>query len=98
MVKVEFFYSPRCPHCRRARSVVGMMEKQFKRRFKKGLVQEMMEVEMVNILMPGGRKRAINYGISGVPTIVVNGKKKIVGVPRKKDLREPIEKAMEKKG
>jgi hypothetical protein len=59
-------------------------------------VQE--EVEMVNILMPGGRKRAINYGISGVPTIVVNGKKKIVGVPRKKDLREPIEKAMEKKG
>ena len=97
MVRVEFFYSPRCPHCHRARTVVEMVKKQFKRRFKKGLVQEKMEVEMVNILMPRGRKRAINYGISGVPTIVVNGKKKIVGVPRKKDLRKPVEKAMEKK-
>ena len=73
------------------------IEQHFRMRFKKGLVQEKVEVEMVNILMSGGRRRAIKYGIKGVPTIVVNGKKKIVGVPRRKDLRKLIEKAMEKR-
>ena len=73
------------------------IEQQFRRRFKKDLVQEKVEVEMVNILMSRGRRRAIKYGIRGVPTIVVNGKKKIVGVPRRKDLSKLIKKAMEKR-
>lgn len=97
MVRVEFFYSRRCPHCRRAKSVVMRIEQQFRIRFKKDLVQEKVEVEMVNILMSRGRRRAVKYGIRGVPTIVVNGKKKIVGIPRKKDLIKLIEKAMEKR-
>ncbi len=95
MVRVEFFYSPRCPHCRRARSVVRRIEKRFKRMSKKGLAEK-VEVEMVNTFMPRGRMRAIKYGIRGVPTIVVNGTKKIVGVPREKDLRSLIEKEMER--
>ena len=95
MVRVEFFYSPKCPHCRLAKNVVRRVEKRFKRMSKKGF-GEKVEVEMVNTFMPRGRMKALKYGIRGVPTIMVNGKKKIVGVPREKGLRKLIEKEMER--
>ena len=71
------------------------VERRFKRRVKKGLA-ERVEVEIVSTFMPRGRMRTLMYGIRGVPTIMVNGKKKIVGVPREKDLRKLIEEEMER--
>lgn len=54
-------------------------------------------VEEVNTWTRSGAVRAEEYGIRAVPTIVVNGnvKKKVVGVPREKELRELVEKEME---
>ena len=75
--------------------MVRRVEKRFKRMSKKGL-DEKVEIEMMNTLTPRGRMSAIKYGIRGVPTIVVNGKKKIVGIPREKDLRKLIEEEMER--
>ena len=102
MVRIEVFYSTTCPHCRAARSVAKRvvkrlekrLEKRFGRRFEKRLGWS-LEVEEVNTSMRSGAVRAEKYGIRAVPTIVVNGKKKIVGVPREKELRELIEKEME---
>jgi len=103
VLRVEFFYSTKCPHCRAARSTVKhvvkrfrkRLEKRFGRRFEKQLGWS-LEVEEVNTWTHSGAVRAENYGIRAVPTIVVNGnvKKKIVGVPREKELKGLIEKEM----
>ena len=101
VVRVEVFYSARCPHCRAARSVVKRVMKRFRKRLEKQLGRRFekrlgwsLEVEEVNTSIRSGAVRAEKYGIRAVPTIVVNGKKKIVGVPREKELRELIEKEM----
>lgn len=103
-MKVEVFYSNRCPHCRVARSVVRRVVKRFRKRLEKRFGRRFerrfgwsLEVEEVNTLTRSGAVRAEEYGIRGVPAIVVNGngKKKIVGVPREKKLRELIGKEME---
>ena len=103
MVRVEVFYSTRCPHCRVARSMVKRVVKQFRKRLEKRFGRRFerrlgwsLEVEEVNTSIRSGAVRAEKYGIRAVPTIVVNGnvKKKIVGVPREKELIELIEKEM----
>ncbi|MBU2559771.1 thioredoxin family protein [archaeon] len=68
---LEIFTSPTCPHCpaakRVAENVVGQMESAL-----------MIERDMAT---PEGAEAAARYGVKGVPTIVVNGKYKTVGVP-----------------
>jgi small redox-active disulfide protein 1 len=68
---LELFTSPTCPHCpaakRVAENVVGQME---------GAL--MIERD---ISTPEGTESAARYGVQGVPTIVVNGRYKMVGVP-----------------
>lgn len=76
-VKVEVFHSPTCPHCPKAISLL---------RDVKSELGDVLEVEEVNVIYPEGRDRALSYGISAVPTIVINGDRKIVGVPGRDEL------------
>ena len=72
---LELFTSPTCPHCpaakRVAENVVGQMD---------GAL--MIERD---ISIPENADIAARYGVQGVPTIVVNGKYKMVGVPPSED-------------
>lgn len=51
-----------------------------------------VEVEEVNAW--NAQDRVAKYGITGVPTIVINGKVRFVGVPRKEDLVKAIEESI----
>jgi small redox-active disulfide protein 1 len=51
-----------------------------------------VEVEEVNAW--NAQDRVAKYGITSVPTIVINGEVKFVGVPRKEDLVKAIKEAL----
>lgn len=103
-MRIEVFYSTRCPHCRVARSMVKSVVKRFRKRLEKRFGRRFerrlgwsLEVDEVNTSTRSGAVRSKEYEIRAVPTIVVNGnvKKKIVGVPRKKELIKLIEKEID---
>jgi small redox-active disulfide protein 1 len=72
---LELFTSPTCPHCpgakRVAENVVGQLSGAL-------LIER-------DISIPEDAAIAAAYGVKGVPTIVVNGKYKMVGVPGSAD-------------
>jgi len=80
-VKVEVFYSPFCLHCPAAIRLVRDVCRKFRD----------VEIEEVNCLGDSGTERAIKYQISFVPTIIINGKTKLIGPPREEDLVKAIE-------
>ncbi|MBI5253471.1 MAG: MJ0307 family thioredoxin [Euryarchaeota archaeon] len=73
MVKVEVFKTEMCPHCPKAVALVKEVAKDLKN----------VEVEIIDAMQ--NPKRALEYGIMAVPTIVINGAKKIVGTPSKEE-------------
>ena len=80
-VKVEVFYSPYCLHCPTAMKIVRDVCSGFRD----------IEIEEVNCLEDEGMQRAIKYRISFVPTIVINGKTKLIGILNENDLSKTIE-------
>ncbi len=85
-VKLELFYSPTCQICPRAKEVVMSLDE-----------ADEMEIEEVNILSPEGLRRAEDYGIRSVPTIVLNGKIKLTGIPSKSNLTKMIQRESSQK-
>jgi len=79
-VRIELFYSPACPLCPRARELVMSLDE-----------DNNMQIEEVNILSNEGLKRAENYGVSSLPTIVLNGKTKLTGLPSRSNLMKMIQ-------
>ncbi|MDR2830177.1 MAG: MJ0307 family thioredoxin [Methanobrevibacter sp.] len=73
--KVEVFTSPTCPYCPMAVDIVNQAKEQ---------LQDQMDVEIVN--MAENRKRANEYGIMAVPSVVINGNVEFVGAPTLDDL------------
>jgi thioredoxin 1 len=80
-VKVEVFYSPYCPNCPEAMKLVRDVCAKFRD----------IEIEEVNCLEDDGKQRAIKYRISFVPTIVINGETKLIGIPNEDDFSKTIE-------
>ena len=80
-VKVEVFYSPYCLHCPVTMKLVRDVCAKFRG----------IEIEEVNCLEDEGMRRAIKYQISFVPTIVINGKTKIIGILNGEDLAKAVE-------
>jgi len=78
-VRLELFYSPTCHLCPRAREVVMSLD------------EDKVEVEEVNVLSTEGLRRAEDYSIRSVPTIVLNGRIKLTGVPSKGNLIKMIQ-------
>lgn len=68
---LEFFTSPTCPHCPAAKRVAENVVKQ---------MSGALLIER-DVSIPENAAIAANYGVQGVPTIVVNCKYKMVGVP-----------------
>ncbi len=72
---LELFTSPTCPHCPAAKRVA------------ENVVRQMDGALLIerDVSTPEGGQAAASYGVQGVPTIVVNGKYKMVGVPGSED-------------
>lgn len=82
-ITLEVFYSPSCPYCPLAINVVRDVASELKDDIK-------IHVQEINTWDPKGQARALQYGIYAVPSIVINGKLSIVGVPDKEKLRRAI--------
>lgn len=76
-IKVEVFSSDSCPHCPGAVKVAEEA--------KTDLTDLDIELEVVNINTDENRKRAIDYQIMAVPTIVINGQVEFIGAPSKEE-------------
>ena len=48
--------------------------------------EQQVWLEEINVFTDEGSERAKKYGIRGVPTIVIDGEKRIVGIPDKEQL------------
>lgn len=90
-LSIEFFYSPMCTYCPEARkSVMDVVE---------GLSDKIrVRVKEVNVLSPSGIEKAELYGIKSTPTIVINRRTKITGVPSKEQLYKAIQRELDKEG
>ena len=91
-LKIEVFTSPTCSHCPSAvRATKELLEEN--PQLKVGV--EWVEVSMATA---DGRRKAANYGIHSVPTIVLTNSKGekggIVGAPTKKRYLDVINKMM----
>ena len=80
-VVIKLFTSPTCPYCPLAEEVVEKVARE------EGVLAMRFAVNTDQ-----GLKEALKYGIRGVPTIVVNERYVIVGVPREDEFRRLIRK------
>lgn len=83
MVKIEVFFTPTCPYCPVAKSVVREVASEFK---------DKVSVEEVNAW--DNQELAAKYGIISVPAIVINGKRMFIGIPKKDELAKMIKNAI----
>mgnify|MGYP001026408252 FL=1 len=81
-VTVELFYSPTCLYCPRARKTLLEAAEE---------LGENVRVREINVLSQAGVEEAEKYGVRGVPTMVVNGKAQITGVPTREQLLRAIQ-------
>jgi len=84
-VRIELFYSPTCPYCPEAKRILREVLESIDREF---------HVDKVNVFSPEGLERAKKYGILSVPTIIIENKHKLIGVPRKESLLGKIKQEM----
>jgi small redox-active disulfide protein 1 len=86
-VEIEVYTSPTCPYCPHAIKLLNDVAPSF---------DQNVVVEEVNSWSEEGQTRALKYGIMAVPTIVINGKIKFVGLPKKDELARAIQEEVNK--
>lgn len=87
-VTIELFYSPMCLYCPKAKKILMKIAEEFG-----GKIQ----VEEINILASTGLEKVEKYSVKGVPTIVINGRTKITGVPTAEQLRKAIQRGLQER-
>ncbi len=80
VVKVEVFSTDSCPHCPMAVQAALEAERQL----------DGVKVEIVKIVDQETQKRAMDYQIMAVPTIVINGNVEFIGAPIVDELVETL--------
>lgn len=80
MTEIKFFYSPTCSDCLKLRMVLM------------GVLNSLnnVNVEEINVISQDGAEKANAYGIKKVPTILINGKVKLVGLLTSEELYKKI--------
>ncbi|MEW6201958.1 MAG: thioredoxin family protein [bacterium] len=73
--KIELFYNPLCNMCPAAKEIARAVAE-----------EQQVWLEEINVFTQEGGQRAEKYGVRGVPTIIVDGEKRIVGIPDKEQL------------
>lgn len=82
MVVIKLLTSPTCPMCPKAKEVVERLAKENK---------DVVAIELP-VNTEEGFKTAMKFGIKFVPTIIINDKHVIVGVPTLDELRKIVRK------
>lgn len=88
-VRVEFFYSKRCPHCLPAKKMLYEIVKD---------LEKIVEIEEIDAWSEKGEPLAEKYGIRVVPTIVVNGVKRVEGTLGREQLISVMREALQRQG
>jgi len=81
-ITIELFYSPMCLYCPEAKKILMEIAEE---------LDEKIQVKEINVLSSAGLEKAERYGVKGVPTIIVNGRVKVEGVPARERLRKIIQ-------
>jgi len=81
-ITIELFYSPMCLYCPEAKKILMEIAEELDKRIR---------VKEINVLSSAGLEKAERYGVKGVPTIIVNGRVKVEGVPARERLRKIIQ-------
>ena len=71
-----------CPYCPQAKKILTEVAEEF---------GEKIQVEEINVLSSTGLERAEKYDVRGVPTMIINGRTKVAGVPTRERLRKIIQ-------
>jgi small redox-active disulfide protein 1 len=86
LVKIEVYFSPVCPHCPGAKKLVTEVVARYGGK---------VVVEEVNTYTAEGIKRGMANEVMSVPTVIIDGEKRIVGFPfPEQDLVSSIEGAL----
>ncbi|UCD45373.1 MAG: thioredoxin family protein [Candidatus Bathyarchaeota archaeon] len=86
MVKIEVYFSPICPHCPGAKSLITKVASKFDGKVK---------VEEINTFTEEGMKRGMANNVMAVPTVFIDGEQKFVGYPfSEEDLEASIRTAL----
>ena len=85
MVIIELFYSPLCTYCTLARSVVEDLSAELGEEI-------LLKIEEYNIFSEDAMKKKEMYNIQEVPTLIINRRIRITGVPDKNRLRKIVKK------
>jgi len=80
-VQIHVITSPECPHCPEAIKRIQKLMTKYK-----GVV----EMDAIDAESAAGHELVEEYGIQGVPTILVNGKLFTEGVPKMRELEKAI--------
>ncbi len=83
-VLLELFVSPTCPYCPYAEVIVKKVAKE---------MPDKLEYVLLNTVTEKGQRKAMEYGIPGVPSIAIDNKLAVVGVPDGDELRGVIDRA-----
>lgn len=78
---IKLLTSQTCPYCPQAREVLKKLTKERK---------DVVVLEL-SVNTDEGMKEALKYGIRGVPSIIINDRYVISGVPRIEDIKRVLE-------
>lgn len=79
MVKVQLVYTKQCVYCPTAKALFKDLKKTNK-----------FDYEEIDAMSPEGQKLVAKYSIMSVPSIIVDGKMKWVGIPQKDKVLEVV--------
>jgi len=84
-VRIEFFYSPTCPYCPAAKEMLREIADSY---------SGMLSIEEIDAWSESGEPRAERYDVRLVPSIVINGKKCVEGIPNREQMSRAIAEAV----
>ncbi|MBQ8018611.1 MAG: thioredoxin family protein [Methanobrevibacter sp.] len=84
-IKVEVFSTSTCPHCPAA------IDAAEKAKDKLGDAIDVESIKIDDMENPDNRKRAMDYQIMAVPTVVIDGEVTFVGAPSEQELIDALE-------
>ncbi len=84
-VHVELFFSSSCPYCPAAKKMLHEIAAHYGDRLK---------IEEIDAWSNSGEERASKYDIKLVPSLVIDGEKKMEGIPNRALMSKVIEQAV----
>ncbi len=82
-VYLELFTSPTCPYCSATRKILQELIED--KDLEGKIITDEFSVDTIE-----GQQKALSYGITAVPTLIINYQKVVQGVPNKHALKKTL--------